>query len=1765
MSSAGGGGVNLPPIVQPIQVSVSGNGAATAQFGRIMSSASGASGALGGVTNATRTMNQQVMRTLPTWRTAGDAIRQAGSLMKYTVAMPLLEIGRASLQAASQFEKSMAMITGLVGIPAAEVKKMSQEVLNMAGDVGKTPVELAEALYFITSAGVKGAKAMDTLDASARAAAAGLGTTNSVADVVTSVMNAYPDGLYSATLATDILVAAVREGKAEASSFAPAMGKVLPVAAAFGLKFQDVAASMAALTRFGKPAGTAAIELRQIMASLLKPTQEARETLEGYGLSAATLRDTIVNKGFFAGLQQLKGALGENAEAYARVFGNVRPLTAITALLGPSMERNADIFRKLSAAAGDSAEAFEAVQQTASQKWAETSAVLQASMIDIGNGLAPMSKALADLGKVLATALGGLARIPGITKFIAGFAGMAVVVSLMTRTLSTWIRMRYLTTVALQALTGGMRDTQTQMVNNIVTGQSYSYAQQQQAVATTRAGAAAAGAVAPNRGLGATMQQLSAVLNQLMVVMTENSIITAESTAFNRALAISQGNVVTSTQAMTNSVLAGDTALARHAATSAASASASGSAATGMGTVAGAATGATAATSAFTSATGVVVSSSTAAASATSAATAATTAHTAATGLGVAGQLQVNQTLMQKIFLLGLDAKGLNLATAFTGKFAIAQIYAAGATTLLGGALKKLLLTMGPMMLLTVGLGLLMSKFLSRGAEETKEKITGAADAIRGLEDQASNFNPAPLVVGVDVRYKYSGGTGTGSGDSAMDFGNFLFPGGTKGLDEDKQKILDEINSARTEIKTYAGKVNFGSAFASQFGDEKTRAAAVDYISGILNVDPSKIQAEVDSSVADVGKFVKGQLERYTGNVDLSEAYNSVFITSGLDPGFGPDAANVATEFSAQKFEKLVEDFPDLTQPFEDAVMSGSVPQFTESLREVYNAAVANGAKVEEAEKATVAYAKAAITSAGGTTKANTVMQLLAENAGMLGPNLLESMNEFVDADNKIDKTTLTTTGLIGAFDGLEVATEDATPALNNFDNAVESLTSQFKDGLNDYVQEAVNLMDAYAEAVKQVKRGQDALFGSQLNMIDAEVGFRDALRGTMDDLKDSNGVWDSGTAAADKTKKALADSAKALLDVGNAAYANGEGGAEAAAVRASAAVSDQFALMKRNFLAAGLKEEDFNAFFNDKLGSGVKIDGDFVRFDPKTIAQTFAKDINKAVTDVTTQINTTEIGTNFLDGIDAGIKAHSGVVGATAVEEMRKVISAVAAFLGIASPSKLAALQIGKPIAEGIAEGIRNETPVSIKAILGELKKIEDAAAAAATETPTTGTTSTTLPVTPKPIVETDKVTKSGMGVGQAYSQGIAQGVVSAQSAVIGAFNGVIYNVTQKYQGKSAANAKKMGYEWTNKYAEGIMNGRSAARTSIIDLVQAIMQEVADDLSTTTTTISAILDLSGAQNDLAKFKNSNSQAMLTAGVNQANRASANATAKFGGNQGTEVTRYERAQIADSRKSAQQAQRDFALGKISYAALLEAQQGYADTTAAAGEASKEVVDAQNNVLDANYQNTNSNILLAQEQMKVITAQQGLNTAYVNAKINSTDAATALTNLGTQAGITTTAIGGIVTSLTNVANMGLGAGMQALIPQAATQTTRGKITRVRWTPKESTKSGTRGGGGGGGGGDKKTELKAKGGPLAPGRLTLVGESGPEVIKSNSAGTVTPYSVLERYARTTAHNSMRGEYGDSGKSINITVNNPTPEPASDSIARRMQNMSALGLFA
>lgn len=393
-----------------------------------------AASAMGTVTKATKSMTRGLGAGVITTRTLGDAMRMSASLLKYTVAGAFMKAGTAAVQAFRNFELSMARIKGLTGMSSDAVANLSKEVLKLAQESTRGPEELADALYFVTSSGIRDATvAMEVLRTSAKAAAAGLGETKQVVDALTSAMNAYGPTNLSAAKAGDILVAAVREGKAEADKFAPAFSKVLPVAAAFGASFEDVAAAMAALTRSGMTAGTAGIYVRQVLSQLLKPSKQGAEALAAVGTSAEDIRKNVQEKGLFPALQELSQRIGgiENAETFARVFGNVRALTAVLQLVGPAAAENAEIFERLGNSAGDLDDAFDAYSTTLDKKFNQAFANSRVALIELGRGLKPIITLLLDISTILAKAGSALAGLEvfgvPVGRFFIGFASILTI------------------------------------------------------------------------------------------------------------------------------------------------------------------------------------------------------------------------------------------------------------------------------------------------------------------------------------------------------------------------------------------------------------------------------------------------------------------------------------------------------------------------------------------------------------------------------------------------------------------------------------------------------------------------------------------------------------------------------------------------------------------------------------------------------------------------------------------------------------------------------------------------------------------------------------------------------------------------------------------------------------------------------------------------------------------------------------------------------------------------------------------------------------------------------------------------------------------------------------------------------------------------------------------------------------------------------------------------------------------------------------------
>ena len=334
--------------------------------------------------------------------------RTFGYLATAALTVPMVAAGKASFNMAKEFEYSIQKIVGLTGVAQDTVNAWERDLLAMAPEVAKGPRELAEALYFISSSGIKGADAMDVLKLSAKAATAGLGETQAVANVLTSALNAYRGTGLTAAYATDTLVAAVREGKAEAPGFATALGQIIPIAAQMGVSFDQVAGGMAAITLTGASAANAAVYLKGVFNSLLTASKQGEDALKLMGSSYAELRSILANQGLIALMQKLRDLqVKYGDELLSDVLPNIRALTGYLSLAGKNFQYNTELMKRVTESTGSLGKAFEAVAQTIKVRYDSAISTAQISLISLGKSIAEgflpiMEKWIKKLGELTA-------------------------------------------------------------------------------------------------------------------------------------------------------------------------------------------------------------------------------------------------------------------------------------------------------------------------------------------------------------------------------------------------------------------------------------------------------------------------------------------------------------------------------------------------------------------------------------------------------------------------------------------------------------------------------------------------------------------------------------------------------------------------------------------------------------------------------------------------------------------------------------------------------------------------------------------------------------------------------------------------------------------------------------------------------------------------------------------------------------------------------------------------------------------------------------------------------------------------------------------------------------------------------------------------------------------------------------------------------------------------------------------------------------------
>ena len=331
---------------------------------------------------------------------AAESLTQAGRILSTAVTAPMLMIGAASLKTAMQFESAMTRMVSLVGMPAETIARWKPVVQDMAGVVGKSANELAEALFFITSNGIQSDQALKVLGATAKASAVGLGETKDVAIAATSALNAYGSGAMTANESVAVLIGTIREGNLEAVELPSALSRLLPIASAMGIKFHEAGAGIAAMSRSGTSARLAAFGMRAIMLGIQAPTKGAADAMDKVNLSASGLKRTIREEGLITALLQMNDATKTSDVTLRDLFPNQKAYVAALQLLGENVEDNVKIFKNMSEVVGEDVDkAFKVGAKTMERTYKQAMGDLSSTAIDLGENLAPLIDKFGDLAK----------------------------------------------------------------------------------------------------------------------------------------------------------------------------------------------------------------------------------------------------------------------------------------------------------------------------------------------------------------------------------------------------------------------------------------------------------------------------------------------------------------------------------------------------------------------------------------------------------------------------------------------------------------------------------------------------------------------------------------------------------------------------------------------------------------------------------------------------------------------------------------------------------------------------------------------------------------------------------------------------------------------------------------------------------------------------------------------------------------------------------------------------------------------------------------------------------------------------------------------------------------------------------------------------------------------------------------------------------------------------------------------------------------------
>lgn len=215
------------------------------------------------------------------WKTIGKAAAGAVVVAGAGVAKAI----KSSVETGMQFDAMMSEVQAVSGATGHEFDILRARAQELGATTKFTATEAAEAFYYMGLAGWDVEEMLDGIGPVLSLAAASGEDLGRTSDIVTDALTALGYKAKDAAEFADVLAAAATNSNTTVGMMGEAFKYLATTGGVLGYSMEDVAVTLGLLANNGIKAGQAGTSMRQILNTLINPTDKAAEAMDALGIS----------------------------------------------------------------------------------------------------------------------------------------------------------------------------------------------------------------------------------------------------------------------------------------------------------------------------------------------------------------------------------------------------------------------------------------------------------------------------------------------------------------------------------------------------------------------------------------------------------------------------------------------------------------------------------------------------------------------------------------------------------------------------------------------------------------------------------------------------------------------------------------------------------------------------------------------------------------------------------------------------------------------------------------------------------------------------------------------------------------------------------------------------------------------------------------------------------------------------------------------------------------------------------------------------------------------------------------------------------------------------------------------------------------------------------------------------------------------------------------------------------------------------------------